>query len=81
MSENMPKLQELKERDQRLSEEMADALKRAQDDAPDCDAILILMQRKDGGIIYKAMPSMRIETMSYLATGFLHGFHGMTLKP
>lgn len=74
-------IQELKNRDERIAAEIEDAFKRAREKAPDCDCILILMQRREGGLVWEAMPSMRAETVNYLATSFLHGFHGVTMKP
>ena len=62
-------------KDERIAVEIAEAFDRAKKQSIDCDSILILMQRKEGGLIYEAIPSMRLETISYLATSFLHGFH------
>ena len=67
---------ELTNRDERIATEIEDAFKRAKEKSAECDSILILMQRKEGGLLYEALPSMRLETLSYLATSFLHGFHG-----
>jgi len=41
----------------------------------ECDSILIIMQKKEGGMLWFAPDAGRIETASFMATGFLHWLH------
>lgn len=61
-------------------EEMRDALKRASAQVDNCDSVLVLMQKKEGGIAYFAPDSVRVESLSFLATGFVVGFHNLLEK-
>lgn len=67
-------IQELKHRDERLAEEMSGVFERAKDRSDKCDFVLVLMQHKEGGIVWESMPSMRVETVIFIATTFLHSF-------
>jgi hypothetical protein len=59
--------------------EMLDKLKEATELVEECDNILIIMQKKQGGMQWFAPDSARIETASFMALGFLHYLH--SLKP
>jgi hypothetical protein len=50
-------------------------LTRAMERIEECDSILILMQKKQGGMVWFAPDNGRIETASFMATSFLHWLH------
>jgi len=66
---------EMKNADERIFDEINQTLQKAQEYTAECDCILILMQRNAGGVMYLANSSMRLETVSYITTSFLHKFH------
>jgi hypothetical protein len=55
--------------------ELQEVIERAEQRLHECDTILIIMQKKEGGLIWYAPDAGRIETASFLATGFLHWLH------
>lgn len=47
---------------------------------PECSDVLILMQKKEGGLFYLGPDSMMFERMVFMATSFLHGIMAATSK-
>ena len=45
----------------------------------DCDCVLILMQKKNNGLLYFAPDNSKIATVAWMAQSFIHHLH--TLKP
>jgi hypothetical protein len=72
---------EIKHKDERLNEELDEVFKRAKEKSIGCDSILVIMQAKDGRLIYEANPSMRLDTLSFMATSFLVNLHTEIRKP
>jgi len=66
---------ELQERNERITNEISEALSKAAMQADECGCVLVIMERNKGGITYFSNDSVRIETLSFLATAFLHKFH------
>jgi len=66
---------ELAQRNERIAAEICDALAKAKVKSEDCDCVLVILQRNKGGVVYMANESARIETLSFVATAFLHKFH------
>jgi hypothetical protein len=48
---------------------------RAIEHIDECDSILIIMQKREGGMLWYAPDEGRIETASFMATSFLHWLH------
>jgi hypothetical protein len=55
-------------------ENLKDVLASALERADECDHIVILMQKKKGGILWLAPDSMRLETMVFLLWSALLNF-------
>ena len=66
---------ELKQRNERIADEVNDVLAKAKAQSEDCDCVLVILQRNKGGVVYMANESARIETLSFVATAFLNKFH------
>ena len=66
---------ELKNRDERIAAEIADTIEKAKAKSADCDCVLVIMQHKDGGIVYEANDSTRLEPLSFIARSFLIRLH------
>jgi hypothetical protein len=58
-----------------LQKVLDDAAKRLDE----CDCILVLMQRKDNGLLYFAQDGTTLATIGWMAQSFIHYLH--TLKP
>jgi hypothetical protein len=41
----------------------------------ECDSVLVLMQKKSGGIIWEGPPEMQVQAMIYIAFGFVLGMY------
>ena len=58
-------------------------LQRALDDAQkrlgECDCVLVLMQKRDNGLLYFAPGGTSVATIGWMANSFIHYLH--TLKP
>ena len=68
---------ELKTSNERIAEEIDEVLRLARDKSSDCDSILVIMQRKRGGLLWLSNDSTRLETMCFMASSFLHRLHEM----
>jgi hypothetical protein len=66
---------ELKPRKERIAAEIDEVLKQAKEKSAECDSIVVLMQRENGGVVYVANDSMRLETLSFVASSFLYDLH------
>jgi len=38
----------------------------------ECDSVLVLMQKKTGGVIWEAPPELDFATLLWIAQGFVH---------
>lgn len=58
-------------------------LQKSLDDAAEhlgeCDCILVLMQKKDNGLLYFAPDNTTLATIGWMADSFIHHLH--SLKP
>ena len=41
----------------------------------DCDSVVVMMQLKSGGIRWEAPPEMQVQTMIFIAMGFVLGLY------
>ena len=47
-------------------------LDKAASQVGECDSVLVLMQKKSGGLIWEAPPEMDFATLVWVAMGFVH---------
>jgi hypothetical protein len=47
-------------------------LDKAAERVGECDSVLVLMQKKTGGVIWEAHPELDYATMLWIAQGFVH---------
>ena len=57
------------------TDELQRTIERATEHIHECDSILIIMQKKESGMLWFAPDSGRIETASFMAMGFLQWLH------
>lgn len=72
----MKNLKVIRRRD--TTDEIMETIARAVLRADECDSVLIIMQKKgEDGMLWFAPDSGRVETASFMATGFLHWLHSL----
>jgi hypothetical protein len=62
---------------ERLRKTFDDALARLED----CDEMVVLMQKKKGGILWFAPAGSKIETAVWMASSFIHEVHNIMKEP
>ena len=62
-------------------EDMQNVLNRACEQLDKCDNLLIVMQKKEGGLLYFAPQTARVDTMSFMATAFVQYIHRLMGDP
>jgi hypothetical protein len=58
-------------------EDLKQTIQAAMDQADECDGVLVLMQKRGGGLLWFAPDNMTVQTLAFYAQSFLFHIHAI----